>query len=119
MNNQFLYIVFRFQNNIENDLQETGTYRIVYLFDKDGQISLEEESLANSFSDKESLVAKLLDYMGDGHYSDAYLISVNDLNIGLETCHQKSDFTQLFMSHGNHLKVDTGLNKKSFLDRFF
>lgn len=108
---QYLYIVFRFKENEH--------YQLLYIFDKDGQLNLGEENLEQTFYEKESLVSKVLSFIDENQYQGAYLLSANDFNVGLETCHEKSEFLKLFETHGALLEMDKSLSKKSFLDRFF
>lgn len=120
--NDFFYLLYRFE---QNDIQ-SACYKPITYFTKDGPISKGDYQFSDydleelAFLTKEELVEFtkiVLEQLGK---REAYILSANDFNIGLESVHNKEEFSSIFQSYGTQVISNNKLeSSKGLFGRFF
>jgi hypothetical protein len=133
MTNSNIYILYRFSEEKSEGLDlSSSKYRVIFLFNDRGLIekvnfkkiceeySISIESNSIDFHTKEELLGfahSLGVYMNS---ELALLLSVNDFNIGIESCHDLQAFKEIFNRYGTSLPCrDTQSSDKSIFSKFF
>ena len=126
-----LAVIYHFQSS-QDEMGEfsPAQYQVVYCFSGVGFVpgNLLKEALQsipeNSSSDLtfqtldelKSFSLKLAQILDE---DEVRLISVQDLNIGIDGARDLMSFRQIFMGFGESLKLEGAARKKNFLSRFF
>jgi|LULF01.1.fsa_nt_gb hypothetical protein len=122
-----IYLLFRFEENSQSqEPQQHNRYRVIYFFDEYGLISSDMLSsfhlnhIENNifFRTKEDMLRFALSFIEEHRYQNCFLLSVNDYNIGVESCHQLSDYLKVFSEYGHKLE-NTEQSKSSIFGKLF
>ncbi len=127
--NKVICLLFRFINVGGTDEGTPhGRYRVIQFFDETGKISLDEIMRVSGdrnlhpdfveFETKEELTDFALKFLDQNDYENAYLLSTNDFNIGIESCHNIEAFKDIFKDYGTCL-TSTAERPKSLFGKIF
>ena len=73
-----------------------------------------------AFDTKEALTDFTQKLANETGCMGVHLLAVNDFNIGMESCHNISDFKEIFIKYGTLIESDSSFKKsKGILGRFF
>lgn len=115
-----LYILYRFTS--AESLENKSTYDVVLMFSESGEIfSKDYGSLFaqdNKYSDKEELLEMSHQVLASKQFASVFLLSVNDFNVGIETCHDLSSFKEIFKRYGQ-LISESEDNEGNLFGKFF
>ncbi len=115
-----LYIVFNFSETQSYEGERgLGRFQVLFAFDHEGKSDYLNQLQGIEFSEKDHLISHLTNYMEETNLDGVKLLAVNDLNIGIESCHSPTELLGLFDSHGELLEPEEGGSKKSILSRLF
>jgi hypothetical protein len=133
MKKKSLYLLYHFSEAPSQDSEfASARYRVVYLFNEQGllkseqfkkvcdEFGIDKDKPNIDFPTKEELTnfAERLSEQQGSH--SIFLLSVNDYNIGIESCHDILAFKEIFSRYGTELdnsssdKTDRGLFSKFF-----
>lgn len=128
-NKEEVFLLFRFSHNPPGEADENqGRYQTIFFFDYNGEVDFKEFQGANSsfgedyegpiFGTKEELTEFAQDFVESNSYRSLYLLSANDFNIGIESCHDLQAFREIFKRYGHQIenKSDT---PRSLFGRIF
>lgn len=132
LNSNQTFLLYKFSENKHTEMAlGYATYKIVQLFNDLGKVkSAQIKQILNDFDvqDFENIQFKtkerLLQFaqaLGDYLNNESiYLLSVNDFNIGIESCHDTQSFKQIFNRYGTELECDGKSSKSSgIFGKFF
>lgn len=123
-----IYLVYNFKP-LKSD---NATYNIVYLLNAHGEVdsdlvsgTLNKFGMSSSIDrisfqtkeDMETFSKSLVDDMG---MKQIYMLSVTDLNIGIESSHDIHGFKEVFHKYASVIEgTTTSAKAKTFMDRIF
>ncbi len=127
--NKDVCLLFRFvQERSTEDQLEQGMYQILFFFDENGHIDFSEIRKALpeginptrnlEFKTKEVLLQFAQKFIEVCQYENIHLLSANDFNIGIESCHNIEAFRDIFKDYGNSLANQTKSEKSLFSKLF-
>ena len=117
-----VYILFKFsQSQNENLGQVHGRYKVIMFFNENGPIKnsdykkfLENQAEHLVFSTKEQLTEFAYRFIDESSYRNVHLLSANDYNIGLESCHDVTSFNQILQTYGFSIENQNKSSNKFF-----
>ncbi len=113
------------------DSPEGSNYKVLQLFSDEGPLP---EKLINSvlrsfdektggdiqFTSIEQLGRFCIELLKESSGAEAFLLSVQDYNIGLESCNNTESFKELFRRYGTSIQnPDSNIKKNSLLSKIF
>lgn len=128
-----IYVLYKFSEFTDEVTNlSKGRYRIIFLFDhkgflekKDFKKVCDEHNLSldtslMDFSTKEELLSFSLELGQYFQMNNALLLSVNDYNIGIESCHDLEAFQAIFSRYGTTLPCKSSkVSEKGLFSKFF
>lgn len=126
-----LYFIYHFKasQNINGEFL-SARYRLLFAFNKlelidrarlskiaEGNTDWDSDYL--TFLNLEDLTSFVVKVGLEFDFSEAYLVSSQDYNIGLEELRNKDDFWNVFESYGEKVVIAGKNNKKGFLGKIF
>ncbi|MFT6631333.1 MAG: hypothetical protein ACJAS4_001282 [Bacteriovoracaceae bacterium] len=124
-NKEEVFLLFRFSHNPPGENDEShGRYQIIFFFDYNGEIDFKEFKAENSsfgqghegaiFGTKEELTEFAQDFVVSNSYKSLYLLSANDFNIGIESCHDLQAFREIFKRYGHQIENKSETTRSLF-----
>lgn len=133
-NKDEVFLLFKFSHNPPgeevqgSDTAEQGRYQVIFFFDYNGEIDFTEFKKADIsigqnyenpvFKTKEDLTDFADKFINANSYQSLYLLSANDYNIGIESCHDLHAFREIFKRYG-HAIENKSQNSKSIFGKLF
>lgn len=128
-NKKEVFLLFNFsQEPGEDSDQPQGTYKVIYFFDQNGEVnyadfhklssSLNKDFDHLTFQTKEQLTEFSTQFIEANNYESISLLSANDFNIGIESCHDLSVFREIFKRYGFNIENKQD-SSKSFFGKIF
>ncbi|MBD65644.1 MAG: hypothetical protein CME62_10590 [Halobacteriovoraceae bacterium] len=117
-----LYIIYNFKSLDAKEAR--AAYNIILMYTEDGEVSAKNypdifSEGVLSFSTKEELLAVGKKALGSKNFSHVYLLSTDDFNVGIETCHDLSAFKEIFKRYGQLVAGDPEDPDSNIFSRFF
>jgi hypothetical protein len=133
MSKSNIHILYRFSEEKGVEIADSSSkYRVLFLFNERGPLSknnfkkvceeysIDTESEPIDFPTKEELLGfahTLGSFLGS---TSALLLSVNDFNIGIESCHDLQAFKEIFNRYGTNLPCNESQSSdKGIFSKFF
>lgn len=123
LNQNYIYILYQFSPSSLDELN--SEYKTILVFDDYGQLSEEKyKEFKTEKNDRFETIEDLKEYFSEllkrSDYSAALLLSTNDYNIGIESCHDLGAFREIFKRYGTEVeKLDDDSQGKGIFGRFF
>lgn len=124
-----LYLLYKFSAGPGSESASgNASYRVVYLFNLNGfvepseldkaGINIEDNNSELVFTSKDELAHFAKEFIEKNSYSLVYLLSANDFNIGIESCHDLPSLREVFRKYGICIENTKGTSG-SILGKFF
>ena len=119
-----VFLLFRFM--ADEDGSNSQTYQVVFFFDYNGLIDYSEyrscpfindmsdPTSTLSFQTKEHLIEFSECFIQTNSYQQIYLLSANDFNIGIESCHELGAFREIFKKYGSRIENNSKPSRSIF-----
>ena len=128
-NKDEVFLLFKFSHNPPGEEPEgQGRYQVIFFFDYNGEVDFKDFKRGNSsfehdyenpvFGTKEELTEFAQSFVEANNYRSLFLLSANDYNIGIESCHDLQAFREIFKRYGHQIE-NKAQNQKSLFGKLF